>query len=267
MWPERRAGDDYDHVARNRKPRLEMFMGSSFTIGRIAGVDLKVHVTFFLLLVWVAYRDWTYGGPTAAAFSVAFVLAIFGCVVLHEFGHVLMARRFGIPTRDVVLLPIGGVARLEYFPNKPRQEFLIALAGPVVTLAIAVALYAILKVLGGGPMGVGSMMTFGGGFLNNLLVVNIYILVFNLIPAFPMDGGRVLRAILSSRMGLVRGTRIAATVGKSIAVLFGFYAMFGGRSTNWFLLLIALFVFIAASGEAAAVEARSRADTQPPVNP
>lgn len=242
-------------------------MGSSFTIGRIAGVDLKMHVTFLLLLAWVAWRDWTYGGPAAAAFSVALVLAIFGCVVLHEFGHVLMARRFGIPTRDVVLLPIGGVARLEYFPNKPRQELLIALAGPVVTLAIAVALYAFLEVFGARPMGVGSLMSFGGGFLANLLVVNVYILVFNLIPAFPMDGGRVLRAALSSRMGLLRGTRIAVAVGKSIAVLFGLYAMFGGRTTNWFLLMIALFVFLAAGGEAAAVEARARHDQYPPVNP
>lgn len=241
-------------------------MGSSFTIGRFVGVDLKMHITFFLLLVWVAYREWVYGGPVAAAFSVALVLAVFGCVVLHEFGHVLMARHFGIRTRDVVLLPIGGVARLEYFPTKPRQELFIALAGPAVTLATAVAIYAILVVFGTGPVGVGSLMTFGRGFLSNLLVVNVYILLFNLIPAFPMDGGRVLRAGLASRMGLLRGTRIAAAVGKSIAVLFGFYAMFGSRSTNWFLLLIALFVFMAASGEAAAVEARTRADHHPPVN-
>jgi Zn-dependent protease len=244
-----------------------MRMGSSFTIGRIAGVDLKMHVTFLLLLVWVAYRDWSYGGPVVAAYGVALVLAIFGCVVLHEFGHVLMARRFGIPTRDVVLLPIGGVARLEYFPTKPRQELSIALAGPAVTLAIAVALYAFLLFFGAGPMGVGSLMTFGGGFLENLLVVNVYILVFNLIPAFPMDGGRVLRAVLASRLGMLRGTRIAATVGKGIAVLFGFYALFGGRGTNWFLLMIALFVFMAASGETAAVEARSRPNQSPPVNP
>ena len=242
-------------------------MVSSFTIGRIAGVDLKIDVTFLLLLVWVAYRDWTYGGPLAAAFSLAFVLAIFGCVVLHEFGHVLMARRYGIPTRDVVLLPIGGVARLEYFPTNPRQELFIALAGPVVTLAIAVALYAFLEVFGAGPRGIGSLITFGSRFLDNLLVVNVYILLFNLIPAFPMDGGRVLRATLASRMGLLRGTRIAATVGKGIAVLFGVYAFYGSRSTNWFLLLIALFVLMAATGEAAAVEARSRHGQPPPVNP
>lgn len=239
-------------------------MGSSFTIGRIAGVDLKMHVTFLLLLVWVAYRAWTYGGPVAAALSVALVLAIFGCVVLHEFGHVLMARHFGIRTRDVVLLPIGGVARLEYFPTKPRQELLIALAGPAVTLAIAMILYGVLLIFGSGPMGVESVMSFGRGFLDNLLVVNVYILLFNLIPAFPMDGGRVLRAALASRMGLARGTRIAATVGKGIAVLFGLYAMFGGRSTNWFLLLIAVFVFLAASSEASAVDARARSDRFPP---
>ena len=240
-------------------------MGSSYTIGRIAGVDLKVHVTFLLLLIWVAFREWSYGGPIAAAVSLALVLAVFACVVLHEFGHVLMAQQFGIRTRDVVLLPIGGVARLEYFPTKPRQEFLIALAGPVVTLAIAILLYAVVTLQGNRPPGFTSLMTFGHSFVYNLLVVNVYILLFNLIPAFPMDGGRVLRAVLSSRLGLLTGTRIAATVGKGLAVVFGLYAMFGGPTTNWFLLLIAVFVFLAASAEAAAVEARARV-SRPPAN-
>jgi stage IV sporulation protein FB len=239
-------------------------MGSSFTIGRITGVDLKVHITFFLLLIWVAYREFSYGGAVAAMYSVALVLAIFGCVVLHEFGHVLMARRHGIRTRDVVLLPIGGVARLEYFPTRPRQELLIALAGPAVTLAIVIVLYLVVTVMGTPPAGLSGLTRFGRGFLDNLLVVNVYILLFNLIPAFPMDGGRVLRAALSHRLGLLRGTQIAAAVGKSIAVLFGIYALFGGRSPNWFLLLIAAFVFLAAKGEATAVEASARLDRPPP---
>ncbi len=242
-------------------------MGSSFTIGRIAGVDLKVHVTFPIILFVYGYPAYQHGGMRAATFIVALVLALFACVVMHEFGHVLMARRFGIGTRDVVILPIGGVARLENFPTKPNQELFIALAGPAVTLAIAVALYVFIGVFGAGPVSIGSLMSFGRGFLDSLMVANVYLLVFNLIPAFPMDGGRVLRAALASRMGLLRGTRIAVAVGKSIAVLFGFYALFGGRTTNWFLLMIALFVFMAASGEAAAVEARARHDQYPPVNP
>jgi len=240
-------------------------MGSSYTIGRIAGVDLKVHVTFLLILLLFGYRGWSFGGLAGAAMSVAWVLAVFACVVLHEFGHVLMARRFGIGTRDVVLLPIGGVARLEYFPTKPKQEFLIALAGPAVTLAIATVLYGLVMVQRAEPPALSSLLTLANSFVFNLLVANVYLLVFNLIPAFPMDGGRVLRAALSNRLGLLKGTRIAATVGKGIAVLFALYAMFGGRSTNWFLFFIAVFVFLAANGEAAAVEARARLG-QPPVD-
>ncbi|MEE8061152.1 MAG: site-2 protease family protein [Gemmatimonadales bacterium] len=237
-------------------------MGSSFTIGRFAGVDLKIHVTFPLLLLWYGFQYYQFGGFPAAAKIVILVLAVFFCVVLHEFGHVLMAQRFGIGTRDVVLLPIGGVARLEYFPTKPRQELLIALAGPAVTLAIILVLYVVVKLLDGIDVPLTSFQV-GQGFLFNLLVVNVYILLFNLIPAFPMDGGRVLRAALASKMGLVRGTRIAATVGKALAVLGGVYAVYpalSGRPISWILLLIAAFVFMAASGETAAVEGRARFD-------
>ena len=238
-------------------------MGSSWTIGRFTGVDLKIHVTFPLLLFWYGIQAYQYGGLSAATNIVLLVLAVFACVVFHEFGHVLMARHFGIGTRDVVLLPIGGVARLEYFPTKPRQEMLIALAGPAVTLAIIVILYALVRLFDGvgGPV---TTLSVGQGFLFNLLVVNIYLLVFNLIPAFPMDGGRVLRAALASRMGFVRGTKIAATVGKSLAVVGGLYAVYpviSGGSISWILLLIAGFVFMAASGEAAAVEGRAPSES------
>jgi len=239
-------------------------MASSYTIGRFAGVDLKVHVTFFLLLLYFGFQGWSYGGPVGAAMSVAFISAVFVCVVLHEFGHVLMAKHFGIRTRDVVLLPIGGVARLEYFPTKPKQELLIALAGPAVTLGIAVLLYAVLTLQRGHAPSIVSFTTLGNSFLFNILVVNAYLLFFNLIPAFPMDGGRVLRAMLSNRVGLLRGTRIAATVGKGFAIAFGMYAIFDGVWENSFLLLIAAFVFLAANGELAAVEARARLEPRPP---
>ena len=158
------------------------------------------------------------------------------------------------------------MARLEYFPTKPRQELLIALAGPAVTLAIVLVLYVVVRVLDGVNSPLTSLRA-GQGFLFNLLVVNVYILVFNLIPAFPMDGGRVLRATLSSKLGFARGTQIAAKVGKALAVVGGIYAVYpvlsGGR-ISWILLLIAAFVVMAASAEAASVGARPRFDENPP---
>ncbi len=224
----------------------------SYTVGRLDGVALKIHITFLLLLAWAGYRDFLYGGPAAALWSIGFVLAVFACVTFHEFGHVFMAKVFGIRTRDVILLPIGGVARLESFPRVPRQEFLIALAGPAVTLAIAAGLYAGL-LLGGGDITGGQLFTYGRGFARNLLAVNIFILLFNMIPAFPMDGGRVLRAVLAHRIGFRRATRIAAAVGRGFAVVFAILALTSGWGGG-LLLLIALFVFLAAGSELAAVD-------------
>src|SRR6185312_3842024 len=175
----------------------------SYTIGRIAGTAIKVHVTFLLIVGWWALIGYSEGGPAAALSGTLSLLALFACILLHEFGHILMARHFGVRTPDVLLLPIGGVARLERIPDEPRQELLIALAGPAVTLAIIVVLYLILQ-LTGGPVAI-SQLSPDTPFLAQLMAVNIYLLLFNLIPAFPMDGGRVLRAILASRLGLVRG--------------------------------------------------------------
>jgi stage IV sporulation protein FB len=163
-----------------------------------------------------------------------------------------MARRFGVRTPDVILLPIGGVARLERIPDEPRQELLIALAGPAVTLAIVVVLYLLLTALGRDPQL--WRLEPGGEFLESLLQVNWYLLLFNLFPAFPMDGGRVLRALLASRLGLVKGTRIAARLGQASAIMAGFYALTAGRGL---LVLVALFVFLGAAAEASAVETRA----------
>ena len=227
-------------------------MGWTITIGRVAGTEVKVHLTFFILVAFWAMAGYQQGGPSGALLAALSLLALFACVLFHEFGHILMARRFGVRTPDVILLPIGGVARLERIPDEPRQELLIALAGPAVTLAIVVLLYLVLAVSGPEPSLWG--LQPAGPFLDNLMRVNLYLLLFNLFPAFPMDGGRVLRALLASRLGLVSGTRIAARLGQASAVVAGFYGLTAGMPI---LLLISLFVFLGAGAEAAAVETRA----------
>src|SRR5262245_32654129 len=185
----------------------------SYRIGSVAGTDIKVHVTFLLLLGWFAFEAYAAGGTAAALDTTLFILALFACVTLHEFGHIFMARRFGVRTPDVILLPIGGVARLERIPEDPRQELLIAIAGPLVTLLIAGVLYFGLRAVGS-PAPLLPPNVESGSFAARIMAVNVLLLGFNLIPAFPMDGGRVLRALLSTRIGLVRATRAAATVGQ-----------------------------------------------------
>jgi Zn-dependent protease len=225
----------------------------SWRIGRIAGIDLYMHVTFLLLVGWVALRHYLERQSAAdALLGVAFILCLFGIVVLHELGHALTARRFGIPTRDITLLPIGGVARLQRMPDDPKQELLVAIAGPAVNVVLAAMLYVILE-LGAGMAPVTAVARVGGSFLNQMLWVNVILVVFNMLPAFPMDGGRVLRALLAMRMDYVRATQIAATVGQGMAVVFGFVGLF----TNPFLVFIALFVWMGAAGESAMVQMRS----------
>ena len=226
-------------------------MSWTFTIGRVAGTEIKVHLTFLILVAFWGVAGYQQGGPTGAVVACLLLFALFACVLLHEFGHILMARHFGVRTPDVILLPIGGVARLERIPDEPKQELFIALAGPAVTLAIVLVVYAVLAIGGEAPR-------FGeldpdGPFLETLMRVNLYLLVFNLFPAFPMDGGRVLRALLASRIGLVAGTRIAARFGQASAVVAGLYALSSGQPL---LALVSLFVFMGASAEAAAVETR-----------
>jgi Zn-dependent protease/predicted transcriptional regulator len=228
----------------------------SWRVGSIAGIALYLHATFLLLLAWVAIDGYQRAGEIGAALSgVVFVLAVFGSVVLHELGHALSARRFGIKTRDITLLPIGGVARLERMPREPRHELVVALAGPAVNLVIAAILYFWLAGTGRIPTFVGSA-SLSTGFLDRafaarLLAVNLWLVLFNLIPAFPMDGGRVLRALLAMRSGdHARATETAARVGRFFALVFGIVGLF--IVGNPFLVIVALFVWLGAAGEAAA---------------
>ena len=234
----------------------------SWKIGRLAGIDVYIHATFLILLAWVAILHYQAGRTVAAAVAgLLYIAAVFGIVVLHELGHALTARRFGIGTRDITLLPIGGVARLERMPEDPRQELLVALAGPAVNVALALLLYALLVLSGGANQDVTSLFGAGGSPLSQLVGVNIWLAAFNLIPAFPMDGGRVLRAVLAMRRGYVRATEIAATVGKAFALLFGILGLF--YVNNPFLVFIALFVWLGAAAEASAVQARSALEGVP----
>jgi len=218
----------------------------AWKIIRIAGIDVYVHATFFILIVWIGLSYWTIGQTVAAVVEgVGFILALFGCVVLHELGHALTARRYGIKTRRITLLPIGGVASLEHMPEDPKQEMLVALAGPAVNVVIALILWLWLSA---SDLLV-SMEQLGvteGSFLQRLMLLNIMLAVFNLLPAFPMDGGRVLRAALAMRMDHNRATRVAASVGQGLALWLGFF----GLLYNPFLIFIALFVWIGAAAEA-----------------
>ncbi|MGH7591027.1 MAG: site-2 protease family protein, partial [Gemmatimonadales bacterium] len=219
-------------------------MGWSFKIGRLWGIALKVHVTFFLLVAWAAAEGFSAGGAEGAVAAVFVILAVFACVVLHELGHARMAARFGVGTADIILLPIGGVARLARIPEEPRQEFLIAIAGPLVTLALAALGYVTVRLLHFPVPGTAEGPLTAGTLLWLLVQVNVYLLLFNLIPAFPMDGGRVLRSFLARRIGFVRGTQVAARVGKVIAVGFAIVGLFGIPGVypvNPILVLIAVF--------------------------
>ena len=225
----------------------------SIKLGRFLGIDVFMHFTFVLLISWVAYANWRQGQSIAAAVTgVTFILALFLCVVLHEFGHAISARRYGIRTRDIILLPIGGLARLERIPTKPIQELWVALAGPAVNVAIAIGLFIWLKITATlEPMS--SLTLTTGPFLERLMIANLFLVVFNLIPAFPMDGGRVLRALLATRQDYSRATQTAAAIGQGIAVIFGFLGLF----YNPFLLFIAFFVWIGAAQEASMAQLKS----------
>jgi Zn-dependent protease/CBS domain-containing protein len=218
-------------------------MKTSWCLGRVAGIGIRVHVTFPLLALWIAavhLRDgWAW--PAFAA-DLGLAAAVFAFVVLHELGHALMARRFGIATRDITLLPIGGVAHLERMPERPAQELAVALAGPAVNVGLAGLLALGRALWPGGPAVIGQLMW-----------LNVAMATFNLLPAFPMDGGRVLRALLALRLDLVRATNLAAAIGQLLAFALGAVGLF----VNPFLTLVALFIWMGAGEEARTIRIRA----------
>lgn len=222
-------------------------------LGRFAGIDVFVHATFLLLIGWVGYSYWLeYRNWGEVLNGILFIVALFACVVLHEYGHALTARKYGIKTRDITLYPIGGIARLERMPDRPIEELWVALMGPAVNVVIAAGLFAYLF-LTNSLVPLTDLTVTSGSFLERLMTVNISLALFNLIPAFPMDGGRVLRALLAMRMEYVRATQIAANIGQGMALLLGFWGLFN----NPFLLFIAFFVWIGASQEAGMVQLKN----------
>jgi Zn-dependent protease/CBS domain-containing protein len=228
----------------------------SWKIGRVAGINVFMHATFLLLIIFIVVVYWVQGHNLAATvWGVLFVLAIFVCIVLHELGHALTARRYGIRTRDIILLPIGGVARLERMPENPLEELRVALAGPAVNVVIAAAIFGVLLVMGNPPAlsDFFNIAISGGHFMTRLMAVNVWLVGFNLLPAFPMDGGRVLRALLATRMEYTEATQHAAHVGQAMALLFGFFGLF----YDPFLIFVALFVWMGAEAEAAMVQMRT----------
>ena len=219
-------------------------MGWSLKIANIAGIEVKLHATFFLILIfygWIYYLD---GGLGTAAYGILFVTLLFLCILLHEFGHALAAKAFGIRTPDITLLPIGGLARLERMPANPWQEFIISIAGPSVNLAIIAALLPFVPAsINSGDFQ--SLDSAKGSLVNKLFAVNVILVAFNLIPAFPMDGGRILRSVLAATIPHSRATLIAVRTGQVFAVLFGLIGLLG----NPLLTLIAFFIFLGAEHE------------------
>jgi len=212
-----------------------------------------VHATFFLIFAWVALQAAPTGGVPGVLVASFFVLTLIGCVVLHEFGHALAARRFGIATQDITLLPIGGLARMERLPRDPKLELVVAIAGPVVNVGIALAIFILLRIAGVLPRIHQLDGTIeASSFLSHLMVVNLFLAGFNMLPAFPMDGGRVLRALLATTTSYPKATRIAATIGQGMAVLLFLAGLW--KELNPVLILISVFVWFGASQEAGAVE-------------
>jgi Zn-dependent protease/CBS domain-containing protein len=238
--------------AQSARAAGRLVMRWSLNIGSVAGTTIRIHVTFLLFLAWIFGISYVSGGAANAWNGLLFMVLLFLCVLLHEFGHIFTARIFGVMTPDVILLPIGGVARLERIPEKSSEEFLIAIAGPAVNMAIA----AVLVLVAGASLDLAHFQSIESdqvGLAERLAIVNVFLALFNLIPAFPMDGGRVLRALLATRFGYVRATEIAASIGQFVAFLLGFVGLFG----NPLLIFVAVFVYLAAAAEAHLVAIRA----------
>ncbi|HYC86454.1 MAG TPA: site-2 protease family protein [Chryseosolibacter sp.] len=223
-------------------------MKYSLYLGRISGIKISVHWTFTLLILWIVISNIRSGlDLTEILWSIGFVLVIFVCVILHELGHALAARQYKIKTRDITILPIGGVAHLESMPEKPKEELVVALAGPLVNVIIAIVLFPFVTITSR-MAEIDTLETIGSAnFLPALMSINLWLALFNLIPAFPMDGGRVLRALLGFRLPHPKATRIAATIGQVLAIGFVFFGFFAHQP---FMIFIGFFIFLGAQQEA-----------------
>jgi Zn-dependent protease/CBS domain-containing protein len=224
----------------------------SLNVGSIAGTAIRIHITFLLFLAWLGAIYYRQGGAEAAWQGTIFIVLLFLCVLLHELGHVFAARRYGVPTRDVTLWPFGGIASMERMPDKPSEELIVAVAGPAVNVVIAAVLLLWLWPQLD-PENLAKLEDPAVSLAVKIAGANIILVLFNLIPAFPMDGGRVLRALLAMRMGNARATELAATIGQGFAILFGIL----GILYNPMLIIIAAFIFLAASGEATHAQLRA----------
>lgn len=226
----------------------------SLYIGQFSGIKVFIHWTFWIILIWIFFMYYNMNQDTAEGLrGVLFILALFGCVVLHEFGHALTAKRYNIKTRNITLYPIGGIASLEKMPEKPKQELLVAAAGPMVNVVIAGILWAYLYYSGQMPdlsalqdAEPAELEEIDFPFSFNLLLANVILVAFNLIPAFPMDGGRMLRALLAYKMPRGKATSIAATIGQVLAIGFVFFGFF----YNFWLVIIGFFIYLGAGSEA-----------------
>src|SRR6476661_2700328 len=220
-------------------------MGSSLKIASVFGIEVRIHITFLLFLAWIWFSYYQVAGVDAAIQGVIFILILFACVLRHEVGHAFAARAFGIRTPDITLLAIGGVARLTRIPDKPWQELVVAIAGPLVNVVIAAVLIFVIRVSADlQPLEHLESPRFE--LLAKVASLNVMLVLFNLIPAFPMDGGRVLRSLLAMAMPYVRATQIAAWIGQGLAIVFAIYGFFG----NPILIFIAFFIFVGAQQEA-----------------
>jgi len=238
-------------------------MGNSIRLFSVKGIDIKVHITFPLILVWSAIQFGLLSGRglEGAIFGIVVTLILFVIVVLHELGHSIAALRYGVPVKQIVLLPIGGVAQLSRMPEKPIEEFVIAIAGPLVNFGLAIVL-AVFAVVLGLEIGIGNMpLTFSRlaraslqSVFAYVFISNLFLGLFNLIPAFPMDGGRVFRSLLATRINYAQATRIAVTVGQGIAWLMALWGLLGG---GLFIIVIAVFILIGASQEGQLVQLKS----------
>jgi Zn-dependent protease/predicted transcriptional regulator len=233
----------------------------SFRIAKVDGIDIKVHITFFLILILGAVEWGTLTGTTEGAlFGVVLMILLFTCVTLHELGHSIVAKRFGIPVREIILFPLGGVANITKNPDKPLHDLLISIAGPMVNVVIALILFLAIGSSGRVSLldGRGLVQDFQTpslqGMLLWLLAANVTLVIFNLVPAFPLDGGRAFRAILAMFIGYRRATRIASIVGELLAIVIGIYGLMSG---NFVLALIAVIIFFGANQETAIAESKA----------